>query len=1725
MSLNVIYSCACRNLALAIPLVLLTICPAAFAAPYAAGAVVPGTFAGGLGADGAVAIAIHPSGDSIVIGNTLSADFPATSGTPAGGQDVWVARFGSRFQQRLWTVRLGGSGFDEAAALALGAGGEIYLAGHTDSADFPTVAAWDSSANGGHDVFLARLDAATGALAFSTYLGGGGGDEARGLAATAAGVLVVGGTDSSDFPAVLPIMADGAGRDAFFSEFSADGSSLLFSSHFGGAFAEEARAVAGDSSGNPYIAIFAADPGGLGLDHNRVVKLSGVSHEVIYDFPFGPQPPEAADGLIRIDDLAVDVLGRAILAGTTQAASSLPLAAAWQDSYGGLGDFFLARVDAAGTGLEFSTYLGGEDLESGPSLALAGDDTLVLAGTTLSFNYPLLQPLDARIAGSEGVASRFSEDASMLLSSTYFGGSGDEAVAGLALGAQGVPLIAGSTASPGLAITGLLPGGAGADGFAARLEPTGIARFLPLRTAVLAEPAQVPDPYAGADLDGDGIFEEIALAPELPLAASSSANRRGDGQDLLSLTLGTLGGVTLAGVVDVDRDGELELVVDDPSLDRGTFEGWLLDNRDGDVDLVVRGTGGDSGLLTADLDGDGEVELIARDPLAADVAFEDLDGGESPPDGDVDVLFAGGRPRAAVDIDGDGEPEVVAEKVSGPVASVDLLDGVGGDDGDVDVVFVRGSYRFAADLAGDLLPELIFRNPSAAPGSVSADGPVLFLGGEPRTVADLDGDGDFELIADSTGLAPGLATLSPEGVLFLGGAFIGLADLDGDGENEVLAISAAQAPGTFSVSSGLEAPADLDPDVIFLPAGARGVADADGDGELEVVADHAGLAAGTFSKAGGLEAVADTDPDVIFLGGQLSLFGDVDGDFETELVARDASATAGSAVALGGAETPADLDPDVIFLAGLASLFEDLDGDGEGEAAAADVVAVVTIYSGFEAPADADADVVIVPGSPAAVADLDADGEFELLVADASLAPAAVSAATQLEAIADGDPDVVRVGGQPRLAGDLDGDGENELVAEELTLPAGSVSAFTALDGDGDADVVFVRSGAARLADLDGDGENELLVDDGAAQGGSVAEGGALIGGELEAGGDGDADVIFLGGILRAVADLDGDGEAEALTEAAIAAATSSVAELEVAPDGDPDLVFTGGRVRQIGDLDGDGENEAAAEAGGLVVGMAYLEADLEGTGDGDTDLVFTSGIQQLLADYDNDGELDLATTNGGIAGGSSFHERELENHGDADPDVAFLGTGEVDGVRDPNGGEVWFIGSTQAIHWVLDSPGNMRVQLSRDGGATWTNLIGSTPNDGEQLWDVKGAPTNQALVRVQSRDNPASVDTSDSVFTIPPASIELLWPNGGETFAVGQQIEVLWSSVNLAGGIEVTVSRNGGATWEIIDATTPNDGARRWTVTGPGTAQAHFRVRSAVENSVADLGDAVDTISGASLAVTSPNGGESLLLGSTANLAWSSSGLAGALHVDLSRNGGTSWERIITNTANDGVQAWVVTGAPTTQALLRLTSVSNPAITDTSDATFTIPPASVTVVSPNGGETLLLGSSVNLQWSSANLGGNVKIEISRDNGATWEVIFTTTPNDGVQSWRVAGAPAAQALLRVSSRNEPVVADASNAPFAIPPASLTLTSPNGGESWTIGSTRTITWSSSGLGGPVDLEISRDGGATWVTVVGNTPNDGSQAWLVGGPATTEALIKVRSTYAAIEDASNAAFTIP
>ncbi|MCS6803909.1 MAG: M36 family metallopeptidase [Acidobacteriota bacterium] len=202
---------------------------------------------------------------------------------------------------------------------------------------------------------------------------------------------------------------------------------------------------------------------------------------------------------------------------------------------------------------------------------------------------------------------------------------------------------------------------------------------------------------------------------------------------------------------------------------------------------------------------------------------------------------------------------------------------------------------------------------------------------------------------------------------------------------------------------------------------------------------------------------------------------------------------------------------------------------------------------------------------------------------------------------------------------------------------------------------------------------------------------------------------------------------------------------------------------------------------------------------------------------------------------------------------------------------------------------------------------------------------------------------------------------------------------------------------------------------------------------------------SGPSITVNSPNGGETWLIGSTRTIQWTGTGFSGDVKIELSRDGGSTYETLFTSTANDGSENWAVTGPETAQARIKVSSVSSPTTSDTSNGNFTITSTSVTVIAPNGGEIWTVGSTQTISWSTTGSISNVKIELSRNGpGGPFETLFVSTANDGSQPWTVTGPGTILAVVRISNFDNPLVADVSNGNFEIVDAPPPPPPPPGG---------------------------------------------------------------------------------
>src|SRR5205807_4671154 len=155
-----------------------------------------------------------------------------------------------------YSTYLGATSFDQVNGIAVDASGNAYVAGFTASAAFPTSAgALDTTYGNRFDGFVSTLGP-SGSLVYSTYIGGSDTDHVEAVAVDLSGrAYVTGQTLSSNFPTTAGAPQPGykGSGDAFVAKLSADGSSLEYSTYFGGSRIDEGRGIAVDSSDNAYV--------------------------------------------------------------------------------------------------------------------------------------------------------------------------------------------------------------------------------------------------------------------------------------------------------------------------------------------------------------------------------------------------------------------------------------------------------------------------------------------------------------------------------------------------------------------------------------------------------------------------------------------------------------------------------------------------------------------------------------------------------------------------------------------------------------------------------------------------------------------------------------------------------------------------------------------------------------------------------------------------------------------------------------------------------------------------------------------------------------------------------------------------------------------------------------------------------------------------------------------------------------------------------------------------------------------------------------------------------------------------------------------------------------------------------------------------------------------------------------------------------------------------------
>ena len=418
------------------------------------------TYVGGSGADMITAAAVDSSGNVYVTGYTDSADFPVRGAlqTWGGSVDAFVVKISANGDRFLFATYIGGSGYDQAFGIAVDASGRAVVTGSTTSVNFPILNAQQSSNAGGKDAFVIMLNAAGSALVFSTFFGGSGADSANAVALGPSGTIYVAGdTTSTNLPVLSAFQGTNKGRqDAFAAKFSSAGA-LLYSTYVGGTGDDKANAIAVDVTGAAYIAGETSSPdlpastgfqkANAGGQDAFIAKLSSNGSVLVYGSYLGGAggvsgQPESAYGIV------VDSSSNAYVAGVTSS-PGFPIASAYQPTFGGGGtDAFVAKVNASGSALMFSTFLGGVGDDSARSITLEPSGSIAVVGTTFSVNFPCSGALQATKNGQkDAFVARLSAGGTDLLMATYVGGAGIDTANAVASTLSGDLWVAGQTTS------------------------------------------------------------------------------------------------------------------------------------------------------------------------------------------------------------------------------------------------------------------------------------------------------------------------------------------------------------------------------------------------------------------------------------------------------------------------------------------------------------------------------------------------------------------------------------------------------------------------------------------------------------------------------------------------------------------------------------------------------------------------------------------------------------------------------------------------------------------------------------------------------------------------------------------------------------------------------------------------------------------------------------------------------------------------------------------------------------------------------------------------------------------------------------------------------------------------------------------------------------------------------------------------------------------------------
>jgi hypothetical protein len=390
--------------------------------------------------------------------------------------------------------------------------------------------------------------------------------------------------------------------------------------------------------------------------------------------------------------------------------------------------------------------------------------------------------------------------------------------------------------------------------------------------------------------------------------------------------------------------------------------------------------------------------------------------------------------------------------------------------------------------------------------------------------------------------------------------------------------------------------------------------------------------------------------------------------------------------------------------------------------------------------------------------------------------------------------------------------------------------------------------------------------------------------------------------------------------------------------------------------------------------------------------------------------------------------------------------------VSHPNGAEKVFTGTPYRIEWEASGVQPLQrfdVLASTDNGATYTAVAGCSNVSGSSrscTWSAPGPASAYALVKVVATDagGGTASDTSDARFSIVSgtAAITVTSPNTAVNWGRGSLQDIKWThNLGAASYVRIEVSRDGGVTFPetlaMLKNTSSAYGTFRWRVTGPDTTRAVIRV-SWTSGSAHDTGNTAFTVAEPYIKVSGVSSTTNWGYGTAQRVGWTTNlGPGDLVGIDFSQDSGSTYGVQLASNAVASAKYKVVVApaqsAPSTARILLAWNNAPAGFGATSTSvSFTTAPPFVKVTRPNGGDTWTSGTSATIAWSS-NLGTEkVRIDLSRDGGASYPIALSTGTTGGSKKVTVSsGWATASAKVRVAWAARTSVADASDATFQI----------------------------------------------------------------------------------------------